>query len=95
VLEGEDELLSVPRQVSGAVGPGVQVAGATQRLAEIGATSLAHVVDDNNSKAMLAGEGAQPTKQSGDFGAAVLVEPVKAHKRVKNEQPWPEASDCL
>ena len=47
MLDGElQTVVGAPHQIAGGVGPGVQVGGAAQGLAEIAAGALGHVVDD-------------------------------------------------
>jgi hypothetical protein len=53
------------------VGPGVEVAGASQGLSEMSAYGLAHMVDDDNGDVVTPLELAQIAEQCGDVGRAI------------------------
>ena len=67
VLDGElQAVVGAAHQIAGGIGPGVQIGGAAQGLAEIAAGALGQVVDEDQSHLMAAIEGAQKAKQRGE-----------------------------
>ena len=64
MLDGElQTVVGAPHQIAGGVGPGMQVGGAAQGLAEIAPGALGHVVDENQSELIAAVDGAQKAEQ--------------------------------
>ena len=53
-------VVGAPHQIAGGVGPGMQIGGAAQGLAEI---ALGHVVDEDQSELIAAVDGAQKAEQ--------------------------------
>ena len=69
MLDGEQQApVAAARQIAGGVGPGVQVRGAAQGLAEVAPRALGEVMDQDESHLMAAIELAQNARQSGDVG---------------------------
>lgn len=59
MLDGELEtVVGAPHEIAGRVGPGMQVGGAAQGLAEIAAGALGHVVDEDERELIAAVDGA-------------------------------------
>lgn len=89
VLGDEDDPVGAVAmgQVGGVVGPGVEIAGASEGLAEVGAAAFAHVVNEDDGDVVLSLELAQEAEQPRDVSAAVLVEAVKSHEGIEEEEP--------
>ena len=67
MLDGElQTVVGTPHQVAGRVGPGMQIGGAAQGLAEIAARALGQVVDEDHSELIAAVDGAQKAEQGRD-----------------------------
>jgi hypothetical protein len=94
VLEGEQELALLAGQVGRAVGPGVQVAGAAQRLPEVAAALLAHVVDDDDPELMVR-ESARSQPRSKEMSAALFSRGVQAHQGIEHEEARLDPADGL
>jgi hypothetical protein len=93
VLEGEQESVTLADEISGRIGPSVQVGAAAKRLTELGARALAHVVDDGDGGVVFALQMPQEAEQRGHFAGTVFVDLVQAHERVEQNQPWPQGSE--
>lgn len=59
-------VVGAPHQIAGGVGPGMQIGGAAQGLAEIAPGALGHVVDEDQSELIAAVDGAQKAEQRRD-----------------------------
>ena len=69
MLDGKQHApVAAARQIAGGVGPGVQVRGAAQGLAEVAPGALGEVMDEDESHLMATVELAQKAQQSGDVG---------------------------
>ena len=74
VLDGElQPVVGAPQQIAGGVGPGMQIGGAAQGLAEIAAGALGQVVDEDQGELIAAVESAQKAEQGSDVRGAVLI----------------------
>ena len=64
VLDGEKQtVVGAAHQVTGGIGPGMQIGGAAQGLAEIARGALGQVVDEDQSQFMATVDGAQKAEQ--------------------------------
>ena len=67
VLDGEQQtVVGAAHQVTGGIGPGMQIGGAAQGLAEIARGALGQVVDEDQSQFMATVDGAQKAEQGRD-----------------------------
>jgi|TARA_Y100000310_G_scaffold310525_1_gene355860 hypothetical protein len=84
VFDSELQALIVAAdQIAGGVGPCVKVRTAAQRLAEVAAGALSHVVDKYESELVTAIDMSEETEQTGDVGCAVLIETMKAYQGIQ------------
>src|SRR5262249_32188961 len=96
VLDGQGESIPLPSQIEVAVAPGVELRGAAQRLAGTDvAGTLLGMVDDEDGKRVAALQLAQIGKQRGDLAAGVLIDPVQAHERIKDQQARLQSGNSL
>jgi hypothetical protein len=93
VLGLEEEALVVMAQIQGAVGPGVEVAGAAQGLPGIGGGVLSHVMDDDDGEVVSALELAQEGEELGDLAGVIFVSAVQSHEGVEEQESGSEAFD--
>src|SRR5690349_2319944 len=77
--------------------PGVKVTASAQAEPRLGAfcPGLPGVVDDEDRYVLLALELPEVSKDAGDLEGSVLVDPVKTHEGIKDEEPWPVAGHRL
>jgi len=78
-------------EVGGMIGPGMEIAGASKGLSEMGTNGFAHVVDEDDGHVVPSLQLAQVAKQSRDICRTVLVEPMESYQRVEQEEPGTEA----
>ena len=84
MFDGElQTLIIATNQIAGGVGPSVKVGTTTQRLAEVAAGALGHVVDKYESELVTAIDMSEETEQTGDVGCAVLIEAVQAYQGIQ------------
>ena len=87
VLDGElQTVVGTPHEVAGGVGPGMQIGGAAQGLAEIAAGALGHVVDEDQSELIAAVDGAQKAEQGRDIRGAVFIEGMESDQGVQQQE---------
>lgn len=88
MLDGEQELALVASHVEQRVGPGEEVARAAQAVAGLPAGAvLAGVVHDEDGEIVGPGKLAQIAEQRRDLSGVVLVDAMKPHERIEDEQP--------
>jgi hypothetical protein len=73
-------------QITGGVGPCVEVGAATERLAEVTAGTFGHVVDEDEGELVTAVDVSQVSQQARDIAGAVLIQAVQTHQRVQEQQ---------
>jgi hypothetical protein len=78
-------------EVGGMVGPGMEIAGASKGLSEMGPDGFAHVVDEDDGHVVPSLQLAQVPEQSRDICRTILVEPMESYQRVEQEEPGAEA----
>lgn len=84
MFDGELQALIIAAdQIAGGVGPCVKVGTATQRLAEVAAGALGHMVDKYESELVSAIDMSEETEQTGDVSCAVFIEAVQAYHRIQ------------
>ncbi|MBA7547255.1 hypothetical protein ES705_39663 [subsurface metagenome] len=87
MLDGEAQAFIITAdQIAGGVDPGVEVGAAPQRLAEVAAGALGHVVDEHDGDLVTAVDVAQEAQHTGDISRAVLIQAVQAHQGVQYQQ---------
>ena len=96
MLTRKDEILTLAAQIEVAIAPGVELSGAAPRMACAAATATRlSVVDDEHSEAMASLQLAQVAEQRADFAAGILVDAVKPHEGIEDEQAWLEVGDGI
>ena len=87
VLHGQAQaLIGASDEVTGRVGPGVEIGAAAERLAGVPARALGHVVDDDEGEVVAAVELAEEAEEAGDVGSAVFVEAVKPDEGIEEQE---------
>lgn len=86
VFDRDGEVIAEAADVESAVGPGVEVTGATERLAGVSTeAAFLGVMDDDDGDVVLALHLAEEREESGDITGAILVDAVQADEGIEEE----------
>ena len=94
-LVGKAQSVAMPGEVEADIGPGMEVAAASESLAVPGVGAFARMVDEDDGEPEGAFEFAQVTEEFGDLHAVVLIDAVQAHEGIEDEETWLDASHGL
>jgi hypothetical protein len=97
MLNGEnDAVVAVASEVEVGITPGVELGRATQGLTgTTGASALSGVVDKHDGNGVAPLQLAQEGEEWCDFTAGILIDAMKADKRIENEEARLQAGDGL
>jgi hypothetical protein len=86
MLDGDGEMIAEATDVKGAVGPGVEVAGAPEGLAGVcPEAALLGVMDDEDGDIVLALHFPEEGEESGDLAGAVFIDAVEPDEGIEEQ----------
>jgi hypothetical protein len=90
VLGPQEDVIPLGAEVEGAVGPGVEVPGASQSLTGRAGRMFSHVMDHDDGEVVPALQFPEKGQEFGHLSRVIFIAPMESDQRIEQEQSGPD-----